>query len=359
MSNTDVITPPSSSQPGRLLDSLLEPEIKLLRDHGQRLRFAPQQSLFHEGDPGNGLYLIEQGDLGVYKSFGGTTLEVARLSAGDCVGEISLISGQRRTATVTALTPVTCLVVSLDDLNRLMVTNSGFSLKLMQLLSARLIDSAKTADQQIIEAYQTLIFSLSDMAESRDPETGEHLLRVQNYCRRLAEMLQQTERFGDQISDQFIEHITVVSPLHDIGKVGIPDHILLKPGKLSAEEFEIMKQHSAIGAKTLLRVLNKSGNPIFSMAYHVILHHHDRYDGTGYPTGLKGEAIPLEARIMALADVYDALLSKRVYKEAFDYQRAKAILEEGCGSHFDPFICRLMLDNIGEFEAIHRQFADR
>ncbi len=153
-------------------------------------------------------------------------------------------------------------------------------------------------------------------------------------------------------------NIYKVSPLHDIGKVGIPDDILLKPGRLTRKEFEAMKTHTSIGSKTIQKVLSVCYHPTFQMASNIITYHHERYDGFGYPKQLNGEKIPIEARIMSLADVYDALVSKRVYKQPFSYEEAIGIIREGAGTQFDPDITKIMLENRNNFEEIHQQYAD-
>jgi putative two-component system response regulator len=211
---------------------------------------------------------------------------------------------------------------------------------------------------ELLDAYRALIFALANMTESRDPETGAHLERTRNYCVILAEALSADGHFRDVITPSFIDGIYQAAPLHDIGKVAISDSILFKPQGLAFAEFERMKSHTTIGASMMEKVIRQSGANLFRMAYEICLHHHERWDGSGYPAGLKGEAIPVEARIMALADVYDALLSKRVYKPAMAMAEAARKIREGAGSQFDPLMVDIMLANIGRFEAIYRQFQD-
>ena len=160
------------------------------------------------------------------------------------------------------------------------------------------------------------------------------------------------------ITDSFIENIYLVAPLHDIGKVAIPDGILLKNGKLTDAEFEIMSTHTLLGAEAVDTVLEFCDFELFHMAKRVILGHHERFDGLGYPRGVMGEAIPIEARIMSLADIYDALLSERVYKPAFDYHEARNEIKEHSGSRFDPVMVEVMLEHIEKFEDIHRKFSE-
>jgi putative two-component system response regulator len=210
-----------------------------------------------------------------------------------------------------------------------------------------------------LENRDMTIFVLAKLAESRDPETGEHLERVRNYCRVLALYLQETPKFHDVIDGEYIELLYHTSPLHDIGKVAIPDRVLLKPGPLTHEEFEIMKTHTVRGAETLDAALAKyPGTRFLQMARDIALLHHEKYDGQGYPTGMAGDAIPLSARIMALADVYDALTSRRVYKEPFTHDRSKFMIIEERGTHFDPAIVEAFLAREREFVAIRNRYAE-
>ncbi|MCR4289370.1 MAG: HD domain-containing protein [Candidatus Scalindua sp.] len=203
-----------------------------------------------------------------------------------------------------------------------------------------------------------VIRKLADLAEKRDPETGEHLFRIQNYCCFIAKKLSKQEKYKDIINQPFLKDIYYSSPLHDIGKVGIKDGILLKPGKLTPDEMAIMKTHTLIGAEII------EGPAFLKMGQDIAHYHHEKWDGTGYPEGLKGEKIPLSARIMALADVYDALTSKRVYKEAFTHEVAESIIKKGIGSHFDPDVGFVFIENKDKFKDImkaqeHRFKADR
>jgi putative two-component system response regulator len=194
------------------------------------------------------------------------------------------------------------------------------------------------------------IFALAKLAESRDPETGAHLDRVRMYSRVLASEMKEMGRW-DEIDEEFIRLMYLTSPLHDIGKVAIPDCILLKPGQLSDEEFGIMKSHAVAGAETLAAALQLNpGNLYLTIAHDITRSHHERWDGSGYPDGLKGQDIPLCARIMAVADVYDALTSKRVYKDAMPHLVACGVIRDGSGTHFDPQL-------IEAFEIVAEEFA--
>jgi putative two-component system response regulator len=214
-----------------------------------------------------------------------------------------------------------------------------------------LIMRANTGKRIIgLETRGMTIFALAKLAESRDPETGAHLERVRSYCRVLARRLQLKPRFRATLDAEYVRLIYDTSPLHDIGKVAIPDAILLKPGKLTPAEFGIMKTHTQRGAETLSAALAEFPHtPFLSMARDIAISHHEKYDGSGYPRGLAGEQIPLCGRIVALADVYDALTSKRVYKDAFDHERAKEIIVAQSGKHFDPHVVEAFLAEEAQF----------
>lgn len=218
----------------------------------------------------------------------------------------------------------------------------------------------KEAMEQLKMVQHTVLFSLSKLAESRDNETGKHLTRTQNYVELIARTLQKQEKYAKVLSDEFIESLVVSAPLHDIGKVGIPDYILLKQGKLTKDEFAIMKQHPLIGANTLIEAATKIGHYSFlEQAINISKYHHERNNGTGYPEGLKGDDIPIEARIMSLADVYDALRCQRCYKKAFDHELSKKIiLEENGEAFFHPDVMAAFIENEKEFEEISIRLRD-
>jgi putative two-component system response regulator len=210
-----------------------------------------------------------------------------------------------------------------------------------------------------LETRDVAIFAMAKLAESRDPETGAHLERVQRYARALTQQLRRAGRFAGQIDDEFIRLIYLTSPLHDIGKVGIPDCVLLKPGRLSDHEFEMMKAHTTLGGQTLEAALRKFPNVKFlQMARDIAMTHHERVDGKGYPAGLAGDSIPLAGRIVAVADVYDALTSKRVYKDAFGHEVAKSIIVADAGTHFDPLVVDAFVAAEAEFQAVRQRFSE-
>jgi putative two-component system response regulator len=223
---------------------------------------------------------------------------------------------------------------------------------------AELVARIGTAERVLtLETRDVAIFAMAKLAESRDPETGAHLDRVRSYSRLLAQHLGGREKFRKEITPEYARLIYLTSPLHDIGKVGIPDMVLLKPGRLSDREFEIMKTHTDIGAQTLDAALKEFPTAEFlKMGRDIAASHHERFDGGGYPNKLVGEDIPLCGRIVALADVYDALTSKRVYKSAFSHDVARSMIESESGSHFDPEIVAAFLQIEKQFLAIRDHF---
>ncbi|MCP4545162.1 MAG: response regulator [bacterium] len=206
-----------------------------------------------------------------------------------------------------------------------------------------------------LESRDVAIFAMAKLAESRNPETGAHLERIQAYAKTLAQNLEERGNHPD-IDQLFVQMIFLTSPLHDIGKVGIPDMVLIKPGRLTDEEFEVMKDHTTIGANTLRAALEQYPEAEYlKMAYDIALTHHEKWDGSGYPQGLVGEKIPLSGRITALADVYDAVSSARVYKQKFSHNVTREIILQGDGLHFDPAVVQAFLDTEDEFIAIRNR----
>jgi response regulator RpfG family c-di-GMP phosphodiesterase len=193
--------------------------------------------------------------------------------------------------------------------------------------------------RKLDNARQVTIESMASVAETRDPETGAHIKRTQNYVRAIAEELRRSGEYLDVLTKEFIELLFVSAPLHDIGKVGVPDHILLKPAKLTTAEMETMKMHAEFGAKIIRSTSTHiEGDNFLAIAGEIAATHHERWDGNGYPRGLAGNDIPLAGRIMAVADIYDALISRRCYKEPFTHAHSTSLMREMRGTTFDPAV---------------------
>ena len=230
-----------------------------------------------------------------------------------------------------------------------------FLQKEVEQYNSSLHDMVQAQVKEISDSQMATIFALAKLAESRDDETGKHLDRVRLKCGLLATWLRENSLYKEQISEQFIETILCTSPLHDIGKVGIPDAILLKPGKLTPEEFEVVKRHTVIGAETLEAVRQMyPQNSLIQMGIEITRQHHEKWDGSGYPDGRAGEQVSLAARIMAVSDVYDALRSNRAYKPAYPQEETCRILLEGNGSHFDPMVIEAFRHLQDRFDEIQR-----
>lgn len=216
----------------------------------------------------------------------------------------------------------------------------------------------RTREVMAIQDVTTL--AMASLAETRDSDTGNHIRRTQHYVKILAEKLQRHPRFSRYLTDYNIAMLFKSAPLHDIGKVGIPDRILLKPGKFEPEEFEIMKTHTTLGRDAIQSAEDRLGMKVefLTMAKEIAYGHQEKWNGMGYPEGLSGDAIPISARLMAVADVYDALISRRVYKEGMPHEEAVQIIAASKGSHFDPDIVEAFMESKDEFRAIALRYAD-
>ncbi len=247
------------------------------------------------------------------------------------------------------------------------------SLQLFSLILYVLSDGKKQSDLEhdfkhqqsqlngeLVRTRDAVIFGLAKLAESRDTDTGFHLERISAYCTRLAQAMRRDPRFRSLISAQFIRDIGVCSALHDIGKVGVEDSILLKPGSLSPIERRRMQEHARIGAECISQIESRLGQANFmETAREIALLHHEKWDGTGYPQGLSGNAIPLSARIVALADVYDALSVERCYKQPILHEQCVEIIRVEAGKHFDPGIVDVFLQIQSEFDRIRATYAEK
>ena len=215
--------------------------------------------------------------------------------------------------------------------------------------------------QEVVAVQEVTILAMASLAETRDNDTGNHIRRTQFYVKALAEKLRRHPRFSYFLDDdKTIDLLFKSAPLHDIGKVGIPDHILLKPGRFTDEEFEIMKTHCTLGRDAIIAAEQRLGLdlPFLSFAKEIAYSHQEKWDGTGYPEGLSGDDIPISGRLMAVADVYDALICRRVYKEGMPHEKAVGIICESSGTHFDPDIVDAFTEIADEFIQIAKRYED-
>lgn len=226
--------------------------------------------------------------------------------------------------------------------------------------NAQLEAAVQERTRELRLTQDVTIQALASLAETRDNETGAHIHRTQLYVRILAVALRAHPRYASLLTDEMIELLTKSAPLHDIGKVGVPDAVLLKPGRLTDEEFAIMQRHPTLGRDALQRAEDSLGgsNSFLHVAREIAFSHHERWNGQGYPAGLAGEEIPLAGRIMAVADVYDALISKRCYKEAYTHDEAVRIICEGRGQHFDPELVDVFLECAEQIRAVAASLHD-
>lgn len=222
-------------------------------------------------------------------------------------------------------------------------------------------EEVKRRVREIVTIQESSIIAMASLAETRDNETGRHIQRTQHYVRELAVYLSRLDKFKDVLTEETIDLLAKSAPLHDIGKVGIPDNILLKPDHLTQEEFDLMKTHTQLGVQAIARAEQVIENPetYLRFAKEIAAYHHEKWDGSGYPHGLKGEDIPLAARLMSVADVYDALVSRRVYKKAFPHQMAVDVIKASSGTQFDPDVVDAFLALEGRFLEICKLYQDR
>jgi len=253
--------------------------------------------------------------------------------------------------------PISPPIVRVRVNNQLMVADAR---RVLKDRNAELDALVRERTREVVLMRDATIHAMASLAETRDNETGNHIRRTQLYVKALAEALKEHPRFAAVLTEENIELLFKSAPLHDIGKVGVPDAILLKPGKLEPQEFEVMKQHTTYGRDAILEVERYVGhsNGFLVFAREIAYSHQEKWDGSGYPQGLAGEEIPVSARLMAVADVYDALISARVYKPAFSHEESVAILRKGRGSHFDPDVLDAFLAIEDDFRAIAKRFND-
>jgi putative two-component system response regulator len=249
--------------------------------------------------------------------------------------------------------------------NHLLLANTKHELKRhidqLELLVEKRTEEIGSRDRQLIATQSATITAFCALAEARDNETGNHIRRTQHYVQVLAQALSSHPRFRQALDDETIQLLFKSAPLHDVGKVSIPDSILLKPGKLTEQEWVIMKRHCVAGRDAIAAAANKlvdGNNSYLRYAAEIAYCHHERWDGTGYPNALKGEDIPISARLMAVADVYDALITTRVYKEAYGHEQSIHIMAMERGAHFDPDVLDAMLSVSDTFKAIACRYQD-
>jgi len=237
--------------------------------------------------------------------------------------------------------------------------SNKFAKELLSDQNATLENLVRKRTKEIQDTQDVTIRMAASLAETRDNETGIHIIRTQRYVKALAEKMMSMPDFKSVLNPETVELLVKSAPLHDIGKIGVPDKILLKPGKLEPEEFEEMKKHTTYGDLALKQAeMQLEGESFLKLSREIAVSHHEKWDGSGYPSGLKGDAIPLSGRIMAIADVYDALICKRVYKPPFPHSKAVSILTKDAGSHFDPNLSAIFIEIQEDFRQIALALAE-
>ncbi len=321
------------------------------------------QVLFNEGDTGDSLHVCRKGSVRIVriKMEGKEPYNLETINPGEAFGELAVLDPAPRSATAIALDACETVEVWGRDLEAVLDGRPQLSRRMLGTLARSLTEAkeelaaqnnvldrrVREKTRQLRETQLEVIRRLGRAAEFRDDDTGLHISRMSHLCVRLAQ--------AAGLDQEACDLILHAAPMHDIGKIGIPDRVLLKPGKLDDEEWEIMKSHTLIGAE----LLSGSESPVMQLAQVIALNHHEKWDGRGYPNGIKEEEIPLEARIATVCDVFDALISERPYKKAWAVEDAKALIKEQAGRDFDPRLAGLFIDLGSEVEGILEIWAQK
>ncbi|MDQ3739351.1 MAG: cyclic nucleotide-binding domain-containing protein [Actinomycetota bacterium] len=336
-----------------LLAGLPWPALRDLAGHARRRRFRPGEIVFREGDQGESMHVVTRGQLSVVRPSRDPGLVLQRLFRGDVFGEVGVLNAAPRLASIVAIDQSETVEVRKEDLDRVldadpkamrqMLGTLAFSLTLAKEELARhnskLESKVRERTADLRESQLELVRRLAHAAESRDDSTGIHITRMSRMCAQLA--------LDAGMGEDEAQRILHASSMHDIGKIAIPDRVLLKEGPLGPEEWEVMKTHTTVGAQ----LLAGSRSPVVRMAEVIARTHHEKWDGTGYPEGLRGEEIPLVARMVAVCDVFDALVSDRPYKDAWLVDDALAEIERIAGTHLDPELARLFAEKRPDLRA--------
>jgi HD-GYP domain-containing protein (c-di-GMP phosphodiesterase class II) len=328
-----------------LLASLSAVELDEVARQMTSVEFPAGAVILREGGESRGLFVVLAGAVRVVKGYGRRTQrDLGVLAAGSYFGEMSLLDEHPPSASVVAHGRMRGLLLTSAGFRAVVEAHPGVTQVLLATLSRRVRLLEDSGMRELVDAQEATILSLAKLAESRDPETGAHLDRISDYCRLLADAARRSPAFRDEVDEDFVDIIAISSPLHDIGKVGVPDAVLLAPRRLTAEETALMRRHPQIGAAAIRRALVKSpGVAFLAMGYDIALGHHEWVDGRGYPQGLCCDRIPLSARMMAIADVYDAFRSDRVYRPGLGHAETRQVLVDGAGTQFDARLVELFL----------------
>jgi HD-GYP domain-containing protein (c-di-GMP phosphodiesterase class II) len=344
-----------------LFESLSEEQLDTISRTMTGVELPAGTVVLHEGGERRGFFLVLAGSVQVVKNFGRRSQRVlGLLEAGSYFGEMSLLDQCPPSASVVVVEAMRGLVLTPAEFDAVIRAFPGVANLLLSTLSKRVRLLQDSGMRELVAAQEAVILSLAKLAECRDPETGAHLDRISHYCRLLARTAAGSPAFREVIDEDFIDSITMSSPLHDIGKVGVPDAVLLAPRRLTEEETRLMQRHPEIGATAIRQAMDRSqGVSFLSMGYDIALHHHEWVNGAGYPRGLAGDAIPLSARIMAVADVFDAFRSERVYRKGLSHDETLRILVDGRGTQFDARLVDLFIGCEAELLKLSELYQER
>ena len=337
-----------------MLGCLPGPALEDLAGHAHRRVFAPGETVFHEGDAGHSMHVCRSGLLNVVRPSHDANLVLNRIAPGDAFGELAVLNSAPRLASIIAVEDSETIELGKADLERVLDAHPNAARRMLGRVArsltlakeevarqnSRLEKTVQDRTADLRETQLEVVRRLTQAAESRDHETGVHITRMSRVASRLA-----AEAGASATQAEMILH---AAPMHDIGKIAIPDHILLKPGRLDPDEWEIMESHTARGAE----LLTGSRSPVVQMGRTIALTHHERWDGTGYPSGMAGQEIPFESRVTAVCDVFDALISERPYKSAWSANDALAEIKRQSGHHFDPELVRVFVGMFPQVLAI-------
>src|SRR4051794_28601713 len=336
-----------------LLRELPPIALRALAEGAQRRRFAPGETIIPEGGPPDALHVVRRGLVAVVRPSRDPGLVLGRLGPGEAFGEIAVLTESPRSASVVAVEPSETLEVAKADFDAVLAANPGATRRMLGTLArsltlakeevtrqnARLEATVRERTSDLRESQLEVVRRLSHAAESRDDHTGVHITRMSRMCAELGR--------ASGLAESDIELLLHAASMHDIGKIAIPDRVLLKQGPLEPDEWELMKSHTIVGAE----MLAGSRSPVVQMGEIIARAHHEKWDGTGYPLGLRGEEIPVVARICAVCDVFDALVSDRPYKAAWPVEKALDELRRLAGRHLDPRLVALFVERRPDLRA--------
>jgi len=342
-----------------LFQSIDPDTLKLLFHSMDYKSYKKDEYIINEGKIGDRLFIIVQGKIEIRQRLKFNVERKLRICIrGDYIGELALMTEQSiRSASAVAMDENTlCLIIPKLKFDLLLKSNPEIAFEITRQICKREYLNISLLKADMNNTFKSVIIGMGTLAEHRDPDTGEHLERVRLFTKKLASSVIGKPNF-EEVDDTFVELLSLSSPLHDIGKVAIPDNILLKPGKLNSDEWSIMKKHTLYGEEVLNKIIKQSSYPgFYQMGFNITLYHHESWDGKGYPKGLKGNDIPLEARIMSLVDIYDALRTQRPYKNAMPHSKAKEIILQERDKKLDGRIVDAFLQIEDEFDTFYSQY---